>query len=126
MTPVANDEGWQVVPPSFRFDITAEVDLIEEIARVHGYGAIPELAGKAQLHLGAVPADRTSLDRIRDLLVDRDYQEAVTYSFIARESDGQFSATEGIRLVTETVPGVRSVSLGIWIGIGSRIGSTPR
>ena len=75
-------QGWNVVPPSHRFDVTHEIDLIEELARVHGYNQIPE-------HLAALPPpryfwaeNRVCESRLRHLLVDRSYQEIITYSFV--------------------------------------------
>ncbi|MCP4408834.1 MAG: phenylalanine--tRNA ligase subunit beta [Gammaproteobacteria bacterium] len=76
------DEQWQVSAPSFRFDLAIEADLIEEVARVYGYDNIP-LVSQARLAViqqqdeAAIPAAR-----IRELLVDRGYQEAITYSFV--------------------------------------------
>ena len=74
--------GWQIMPPSFRFDINIEADLIEEIARIHGYNNIPN--NQLTLRGGINQAAETamSLERLKDLLVDRGYQEAITYSFI--------------------------------------------
>jgi phenylalanyl-tRNA synthetase beta chain len=73
---------FSVTPPSYRFDIAIEEDLIEEVARVHGYENIqpaPILARMSILPL--VEAERP-LSRIRRTMVLRDYQEAVTYSFV--------------------------------------------
>lgn len=78
----AVDDGWQVQPPSWRFDIAIEVDLIEELARIHGYNNLPVLAPRADIRLA--PCDEMALDegRIKRLLVDLGYQEAITMSFV--------------------------------------------
>jgi len=73
---------WRVSPPSWRSDIVREVDLIEELARVHGYDKVPVHAPCAELHVPALSETRISENRLRTLLVDRDYQEAITYSFV--------------------------------------------
>jgi phenylalanyl-tRNA synthetase beta chain len=73
---------WKVTPPSWRFDIEREVDLIEELVRVHGYDKVPARAPHAALHIPAVPESRLAESRLRTLLIDRDYQEAITYSFV--------------------------------------------
>ena len=74
--------GWKVVPPSWRFDIAREEDLIEELARLHGYDKIPARAPRAMLHMPALPESRIAESRLRNALIDRDYQEAITYSFV--------------------------------------------
>jgi phenylalanyl-tRNA synthetase beta chain len=79
------EDGWDVVPPSARFDCAIEVDLIEEIGRIYGYINIPESSSAAPVTLWAAPENAFGLDRAKDLLVDRDYQEAITYSFISPE-----------------------------------------
>jgi len=71
-----------VVPPSYRFDITIEEDLIEEIARLHGYDHIPAIAPVAGLNMLAAPEQRLHLNQLRDSLVSAGYQEVVTYSFV--------------------------------------------
>lgn len=81
----AVEGGWQVRPPAFRFDIEREEDLIEELARIHGYQALPVTHPVASLEMGARPEGWLSNRRLRGLLVDRGYHEAVTYSFVSPE-----------------------------------------
>ena len=79
----ATGEGeWQVTVPSHRFDISLEVDLIEELARLYGYNRLPVSAPTASLSLTANPEAQGELPILRRLLVARGYQEAITYSFI--------------------------------------------
>ncbi|HEX5515323.1 MAG TPA: phenylalanine--tRNA ligase subunit beta, partial [Gammaproteobacteria bacterium] len=78
--PVA--EGWRVRIPSFRFDLAIEVDLIEELARVWGYERIPARRPVQPATMSPEPESRVARRRLRDLLVDRGYQEAITYSFV--------------------------------------------
>lgn len=85
---------WLVTPPSFRFDITLEVDLIEEIGRIVGYDSIPATAAKSHLSMSIVDESRIPLRRIRQRLVDRGYQEAVTYSFIEPALQKRFSPSQ--------------------------------
>ncbi len=75
-------DGWMITPPSYRFDIKIEEDLIEEIARVTGYEKVPARLPTAPITPLAVPEARRTTERLRGLLVDRDYQEVVTYSFV--------------------------------------------
>ena len=76
------DAGWQVQAPLARFDLAIEEDLIEELARVRGYDAIPaELRPRAPR---ITQPSETAVGRhtLRNLLVARGYQEAVTLSFV--------------------------------------------
>jgi len=76
------EEGWDVVPPSFRFDMELEVDLIEELARIHGYESLPSSRPQASIVMQPQPEGRVPLTRLQQILVDRGYQEAITYSFV--------------------------------------------
>jgi len=73
---------WQAIAPSFRFDIAIEADLIEELARIHGYDNIPSVAPHARFESNATSEQQLTQQRIRQLFVDRNYQEAITYSFV--------------------------------------------
>jgi phenylalanyl-tRNA synthetase beta chain len=78
-----------VTPPSYRFDIEIEEDLIEEIVRLYGYENIPANAPRAQLSMLPQSEDARPLSRIRQILADRGFQEVVNYAFVeeAWESD---------------------------------------
>ncbi|RLK50948.1 phenylalanyl-tRNA synthetase beta subunit [Alkalispirillum mobile] len=85
VTPEA-DGVWQVDPPSWRFDIAREEDLIEEVARLYGYDQLPTRRPPIPLTVGRAPEEQTSLSRLRQVLVQRGYHEAITYSFVAPET----------------------------------------
>ncbi len=78
---VANSE-FIVTPPSFRFDIEIEEDLIEEVARLHGYDHIPATPPVACLNMLAAPETSIHQNQLRDRLVALGYQEIVNYSFV--------------------------------------------
>lgn len=82
MRVVKDAEGWQVTPPSFRFDIMIEADLIEELGRVYGYNNLPQSSLLMRSALSQAPEAILDIDQMKDLLVGRDYQEAITYSFV--------------------------------------------
>ena len=84
------NDGWQVTVPSYRFDLTIEVDLIEEIARVYGYNNLPVHTPTAQLPIPPIAEARLTLQQLRRHLVARGYQEAITYSFIEAELQKSF------------------------------------
>ncbi|MGR9044818.1 MAG: phenylalanine--tRNA ligase subunit beta [Gammaproteobacteria bacterium] len=75
-------EGWLVTPPGFRFDIAIEADLIEELARIYGYNNLPQSSLLMRSELSGAPESVLDIERAKDLLVDRGYQEAITYSFV--------------------------------------------
>jgi phenylalanyl-tRNA synthetase beta chain len=82
MQVASTPEGWVVTPPTFRFDIAIEEDLIEEVGRMFGYDAIPATPGQAIERLGLADESAVEADRVADLLAARGYAEAITYSFI--------------------------------------------
>lgn len=73
---------WQVQAPSYRYDLSIEVDLIEEVARVYGYSRLPLRPQQVTLPAVAETESRVPEMRIREALVHRGYQEAITYSFV--------------------------------------------
>lgn len=83
-----------VDPPSFRFDIEIEEDLIEEIARLHGYDAIPPVSPHGALTmLESTESSRSAWD-LRHLLAACDYQEVVNYAFVDEAWERDFCANE--------------------------------
>jgi phenylalanyl-tRNA synthetase beta chain len=78
----AVESGWEVSPPSFRFDVAVEVDLIEDIGRIYGYERLPTRRPHGELAMAAQSEARLPLARLREVLLDRGYQEAITYSFV--------------------------------------------
>lgn len=82
MTVLADVEGWRVTPPSRRFDIAIEEDLIEEIARIHGYDTVPLHAPSGRITLGPLPEDRVDAADLRRQLCARGYVEAINYAFL--------------------------------------------
>jgi phenylalanyl-tRNA synthetase beta chain len=68
--------------PSFRFDWSLDVDLIEEIARVYGYNRLPTTKSLSRNSLGTRTEARAELPRLKDRLVALGYQEVITYSFV--------------------------------------------
>ena len=96
MAIVRNGVPWEVTPPAFRFDIRLEADLVEEVARVHGYDAIPLRLPKGAGRPAVAVQESTVEHAMRGGLIERGYFEAVTYSFIdpglARRFDPEIEA----------------------------------
>jgi phenylalanyl-tRNA synthetase beta chain len=118
MTLSAADNGWQVTPPSFRFDIDIEADLIEEIARVYGYDRLPARAPLGALEMHAFREAEVSVERIAQVLVDLGYQEAITYSFV--DPDWQQALNPGYRAIALENPISSEMSVmrtSLWTGL---------
>jgi phenylalanyl-tRNA synthetase beta chain len=77
----ADDGRVEVVPPSWRRDLTREIDLIEEVGRIHGYDAIPEDVGVPMVASTRRAEDRVA-SKIRGVLTSLGYDEAMTVSLV--------------------------------------------
>jgi phenylalanyl-tRNA synthetase beta chain len=73
---------FSVTPPSYRFDLEIEEDLVEEVARLHGYDNIPTRAPSAPLVMLPDPEARRGLSELKRTLADREYFEVINYSFV--------------------------------------------
>ena len=114
----AQDHGWKIIPPGFRFDIAIEADLIEEIARVYGYNNLPSSSLLMRTELGLVSEGLLEIDRVKDLLVDRGYQEAVTYSFLDEEIQQAVApGVEAIRLKNPISSELSIMRTTLWCGL---------
>lgn len=82
MQVAATTGGWSVLPPTRRFDIAIEEDLVEEVARIHGYDAIPTTTPSGQISLVAPSETRVADAVLRRQLTGRDYLEAINYAFV--------------------------------------------
>lgn len=85
MAVVPQADGWQVTAPSRRFDIEREEDLIEEVARIHGYENIPTSTPSGALTLAVEPEGRLNELAVREQLAARGYYEAVNLAFIGND-----------------------------------------
>jgi len=80
-----NNKSWAIIPPSFRFDIRIPADLIEELARLYGYDKIPVQRLSVDANISQTSQSKVSSYVILQALVNRGYQEVITYSFISNE-----------------------------------------
>lgn len=81
----AQSDGWNITPPGCRFDIAIEADLLEEVGRIYGYNNLPNSSLLMRSELGKSEESVLPISRVEDLLVDKGYQEAITYSFVDEE-----------------------------------------
>lgn len=92
----------QASPPSWRRDLEREIDLVEEVARIHGYEAIPEDVRVPMAPSARRPVD-AALDKVRRALTALGYDEAMTSSAVERDASEAFSPwTDAAPLVSQT------------------------
>jgi phenylalanyl-tRNA synthetase beta chain len=110
--------SFQVMAPSYRFDIEREEDLIEEIARLYGYQHIPALTPTGQLAM--LPDSETfkAQSSLQDILVANGYQEVVTYSFVDEHWEATLmgNATP-VRLHNPIASNMSVMRSGLWGGL---------
>lgn len=93
-------DGWRFDVPSYRFDISIEADLLEELARIYGYNRLPTRILTIPAQLPTESERHLDLNVIRHHLVARDYQEAITYSFIDPKLHAIFGESkQGVELL---------------------------
>lgn len=86
----SSDSGWSFEVPSYRFDISIEADLLEELARVYGYNNLPVTSPKVSLAISTQDETLVGLSAVRQQLISRGYQEAITYSFVDPKLQAMF------------------------------------
>ncbi|OEC32818.1 phenylalanyl-tRNA synthetase beta subunit [Pseudomonas cuatrocienegasensis] len=112
------DGQWQVSVPSHRFDISLEVDLIEELARLYGYNRLPVRYPQARLAPQTKAEAAVELPALRRLLVARGYQEAITYSFIDPKLFELFSpGVEPLLLANPISADMAAMRSTLWPGL---------
>lgn len=112
------DTGWTATSPSWRFDIAIEQDLIEEVGRIYGYNNIPNQAPVAALNMNDHKEANQPLKRVRDLLVDRGYHEAITYSFVEPEQQKLIvPEIEPLILPFPISADMSAMRLSLWTGL---------
>jgi phenylalanyl-tRNA synthetase beta chain len=118
METTGTEQGWRVRAPSCRFDIAIEEDLIEEIGRIYGYSRIPAHRGRSAMAMHDRPEADFDLNRAKLLLVSRDYQEVITYSFVSPEIEALIDPLKrGIPLANPISADMSVMRTSIWPGL---------
>jgi len=118
---------WRVTPPSWRFDVTIEEDLIEEVARVHGFDRIPETDPATPLAIPAITEARVTPETVADLLVQRGYHEAITYSFVDPQMQAVLCPGEPtLRLANPISADLAEMRVSLWPGLVRALGENQR
>ena len=118
MKVVDTDEGWQVTAPAFRFDIEYDVDLVEEIGRIYGYDNLPMTLPHGSIEMAACPEEVINESKIKDLMVNLGYQEAITYSFVDPKVQKLITPnTPGIKLTNPISEELSEMRTSLWPGL---------
>ena len=118
MRVVPVEEGWEVTAPSCRFDIAIEVDLIEEVGRIYGFAEMPTNRGLSRTVMQGAPEAVFDLHRAKQVLVDRGYQEAITYSFVDPEQLRAIDPQQAGMALTNPISAQMSVMrTSLWPGL---------
>lgn len=109
---------FEVSPPSYRFDISREEDLIEEIARLHGYDNIPAIAPIADLRMLPDAEGMVTRAVLQDVLVANGYQEVVNYSFVDESWETELLGNAmPIKLKNPIASNMSVMRSGLWGGL---------
>ncbi len=98
-----------VQPPTWRFDLRIEEDLIEELARMHGYDNIPTTPPVGRLAMPVLPEARRSASGLRHLMADRDYQEVINFAFVERRWEQDFAGNDSPVVLANPIASQMSV-----------------
>lgn len=113
---------WQAIAPSWRFDLQIEEDLVEEVARVYGYNNIPDVPVQASLVMTQHREANLSLKRAKAMLVDKGYQEAITYSFVDPKVQALLHpGEENLLLPSPISVEMSAMRLSLWSGLLSAV-----
>jgi phenylalanyl-tRNA synthetase beta chain len=113
-----SDTTWQVMVPGYRFDVSIEVDLIEEIARVYGYQRLPISHTHAQVTASAPAESIVPLATIKQVLVDLGYQESINYSFVNPELQQRLlPQANAIDLANPLAAELSQMRVSLWPGL---------
>jgi phenylalanyl-tRNA synthetase beta chain len=111
-------EGWQVTPPAYRFDIGIEADLIEEVARIVGLEAIPEIDAQTPQRFRRLPGDHPPEAAVLQALAARGYEEAITYAFVDPALQAQlFPDRPALALSNPIASDMSVMRVSLWPGL---------
>ena len=113
-----SDNVWNVSVPNYRFDISIEVDLIEEVVRIFGYNNIPNVSPAASLTMRQHKENQLPVSRLRQTLVNRGFQEAITYSFVDPKIQELLHPNREVMTLPHPISSEMSVMrLSMWTGL---------
>ncbi|MDX1801539.1 MAG: phenylalanine--tRNA ligase subunit beta, partial [Marinobacter sp.] len=111
-------DGWRVRVPTFRPDLTIEVDLIEEVGRIYGYNNLPVTRAFGSLDMRPQTEAKRPVSAVQNYLVSRGYQEAITYSFVDPKVQSLIDpANAGIELANPISSDLSVMRTTLWSGL---------
>ncbi|HEV2703011.1 MAG TPA: phenylalanine--tRNA ligase subunit beta [Steroidobacteraceae bacterium] len=118
MQVTASAEGWSVVPPAHRFDILIEEDLIEEVARIMGFAAIPERPARRSQTFLSLPEAVAPERALLEALVARGYHETISFAFVDPALQAQlFPGIETLALANAIASDLSVMRVSLWPGL---------
>ncbi|OCH98199.1 phenylalanine--tRNA ligase subunit beta [Legionella jamestowniensis] len=113
-----NVSPWKVKIPSHRFDISLDVDLIEEIARLNGYDKLSGSTMLAAVQVGQINPVESLATRISQLFVSRGYHETISYSFVDPELQEElYPQQPTMQLLNPISSELSHMRAGMWPGL---------
>ena len=111
-------QGWEATPPAYRFDITIEADLIEEVARIVGFEQIPEQDALVPQHFRGAPEAVPLEHTVLETMAMRGYQEAINYAFVDPALQSKlFPDRVGLALSNAIASDMSVMRVSLWPGL---------
>jgi len=114
----ADAAGWRTSVPSWRYDLLREEDLVEEVARVHGYNRAPRTHPAHTARIAPRSEQRRDAEALADSLVERGYHETVSYSFVDATLEAEINpAAEPLALANPIASDLGVMRTSLWPGL---------
>jgi phenylalanyl-tRNA synthetase beta chain len=114
----SHPQGWQVEPPSWRFDIAIEADLVEEVLRIVGFDAVQERPTRLPQRFARRSESAIDERAALDALAARGYQEAINYAFVDPSlQEKLFPGEPAIRLANPIAADLAVMRVSLWPGL---------
>jgi len=118
MSVTRTNEDWAVTAPAHRFDITIEADLIEEVARIEGFAAIPEKDAATAQRFSPIPEEQPGEHIVLEALAARGYHEVITFAFVNPELQGRLFPQAQALAISNPIANDQSVlRVSLWPGL---------
>ena len=111
-------QGWQVTPPSWRFDISIEADVIEEVLRIVGFDAVQEQPRALPQRFARRSESQPDERAVLDALVSRGYQEVISYAFVDPQLQNRmFPQQASVTLTNPIASDLAAMRVSLWPGL---------
>ncbi|KTC85136.1 phenylalanine--tRNA ligase subunit beta [Legionella brunensis] len=109
---------WEVSVPSHRFDISLDVDLVEEVARLYGYDKLPGSIMLTEVQAGTINPLESLASRVSQLFISRGYHETISYSFVDPElQETLYPGVPTMQLLNPISSELSQMRAGMWPGL---------